>query len=253
MVGQFGSVFGAVTFPVPALRPGLERIFRVATDRGWDLDFHADETGDPSVNTLATIAETALRHKFEGRILVGHCCSLTVMPAAERDRTIDLVARAGLSIVSLPLCNIYLQDRGEGDFSGQSTPRWRGVTAVKELARAGVPVIIASDNTRDPFYAYGDLDMAEVWREGTRILQLDHPFGSWAESVARTPAAILRRERLGVLRAGGGADFILFGARSLSEWMSRPQTDRTVVRGGRPVSTEVPAYARLDHLRGLKP
>lgn len=253
MVGQFGTVFGAVTFPIPALQPGLDRIFRVAADRGWDLDFHADETGDPSVNTLATIAETALRHKFEGRILVGHCCSLAVMPQPERERTIDLVARAGLSIVSLPMCNMYLQDRGEGDRSGRSTPRWRGVTAFKELAGAGVPVVIASDNTRDPFYAYGDLDMAEVWREGTRILQLDHPFGSWAACVARTPATILRRERFGLLRAGGTADFILFGARSLSEWMSRPQKDRAVIRAGRPVSTEVPAYARLDHLRGLKP
>ena len=253
MVGQFGTVFGAVTFPIPALQPGLDRIFRIAGDRGWDLDFHADETGDPSVNTLATIAETALRHKFEGRILVGHCCSLAVMPDAERERTIDVVARAGLAIVSLPLCNMYLQDRGEGDRSGHATPRWRGVTALKELARAGVPVVIASDNTRDPFYAYGDLDMAEVWREGTRILQLDHPFGPWAESVSRTPASILRRERFGVLRAGGTADFILFGARSLSEWMSRPMTDRTVVRAGRPIAADVPAYARLDHLRGLKP
>ncbi len=253
MVGQFGTVFGAVTFPIPALQPGLDRIFRLAGDRGWDLDFHADETGDPSFNTLATIAETALRHKFEGRILVGHCCSLAVMPEADRQRTIDVVARAGLSIVSLPLCNMYLQDRGEGDRSGLSTPRWRGVTALKELARGGVPVVIASDNTRDPFYAYGDLDMSEVWREGTRILQLDHPFGAWAESVARTPAAILRRESFGVLRAGGPADFILFGARSLSEWMSRPQTDRTVVRAGRPIAAEAPAYARLDHLRGLKP
>ena len=61
------------------------------------------------------------------------------------------------------------------------------------------------------------------------------------------------RERFGVLRSGGPADFILFGARSLSEWMSRPQTDRTVVRAGRPIAAEAPGYARLDHLRRLKP
>ena len=34
--------------------------------------------------------------------------------------------------------------------------------------------MVASDNTRDPFYAYGDLDMIEVFREATRILHFDH-------------------------------------------------------------------------------
>jgi cytosine deaminase len=54
------------------------------------------------------------------------------------------------------------------------TPRWRGVTLVHEMKARGIPVAFASDNTRDPFYAYGDLDMVEVMREATRIAHLDH-------------------------------------------------------------------------------
>jgi hypothetical protein len=38
----------------------------------------------------------------------------------------------------------------------------------------GIRVSFASDNTRDPFYAYGDMDMLEVMREATRIGHLDH-------------------------------------------------------------------------------
>ena len=49
--------------------------------------------------------------------------------------------------------------------------------------------MIASDNTRDPFYPYGDLDMMEVWREGVRILHLDYP-------VRRLGATWSRRRRL---------------------------------------------------------
>ena len=49
--------------------------------------------------------------------------------------------------------------------------------------------MIASDNVRDPFYAYGDLDMLEVWREGVRILHLDYPFADWAPVVARRARA----------------------------------------------------------------
>ena len=75
-------------------------------------------------------------------------------------RIIAKVKEAGIAVVSLPMCNMYLQDRAPG-----RTPRWRGVTPLHELKAAGVPVMIASDNTRDPFYAYGDLDLIEVLRE----------------------------------------------------------------------------------------
>ena len=247
MVGEFGCILGAVTYPGAVLRPALDRLFRLAADKGWDLDFHADETGDPSVNTLAVIAETALAHRFEGKILAGHCCSLAVLPEDERRRTVDLVARAGMAVVSLPMCNLYLQAREEG------TPRWRGTTAFGELAEAGVPVMIASDNTRDSFYAHGDLDMAEVWREGTRILHLDHPFGDWAATIAATPAEIMRRPERGRIGAGAPADLILFTARTMTEWLARPQGDRTVVRHGRPITAVPPSYAELDHLEGLRP
>ena len=34
-----------------------------------------------------------------------------------------------------------------------------------ELKAAGIPVAVASDNIRDQFYAYGDLDMLEVFNQ----------------------------------------------------------------------------------------
>ena len=133
---------------------------QLAADRGLDADFHADETLDPSVNTLAQIAAAALETGFQGRIVAGHCCSLSTMPEGDALRTLDLVARAGIAIVSLPMCNLYLQDR-----VAHRTPRWRGITMVHEMKARGINVSFASDNTRDPFYAYGDMDMVEVLRE----------------------------------------------------------------------------------------
>ena len=55
-----------------------------------------------------------------------------------------------------------VQDR---DQRGERTPRWRGVTLLHELRSHAIPVAIASDNTRDQFYAYGDLDMLEVFNQ----------------------------------------------------------------------------------------
>lgn len=36
--------------------------------------------------------------------------------------------------------------------------------------QAGIPVAISSDNVRDQFYAYGDLDMLEVFTQASRWL-----------------------------------------------------------------------------------
>ena len=153
------------------------------------------------------------------------------------------VAEAGISVVSLPMCNLYLQDRHAG-----RTPRWRGVTLLHELAALGVPVAVASDNTRDPFYAYGDLDMLEVFREAVRIVHLDHPIAESPRTVARAPAEIMRRAASGVIAEGGPADLVLFRARTWTELLARPQSDRTVLRAGKPIDRTLPDYRELDDL-----
>jgi cytosine deaminase len=241
------GILGAVTYTIPRLREGLARLFALAERKGWELDFHVDESADPAARSLKVVADTAIERRFPRRILVGHCCSLARQDEDERARTIDAVARAGLSVVSLPMCNMFLQDR-----EGGRTPRWRGVTALHELKAAGVNVMIASDNTRDPFYAYGDLDMMETWREGTRILHLDYPFADWAPAVSASPGKAMGLD-LGVLRQGERADMILTRARDFPELLARPQSDRIVVRGGEASNAAPPDYAELDALEGLAP
>ena len=60
----------------------------------------------PVVKELA-----ALRHKFTGKILAGHCCSLAQAGDADHARVIERVGEAGIAVVALPMCNMYLQDR----------------------------------------------------------------------------------------------------------------------------------------------
>jgi cytosine deaminase len=230
---------------IPELDRALERIFRLAMENGLDLDFHVDESEDPAARSLRHIADTALRLGFSGRINVGHCCSLALQPAAEADETLSRVAEAGITVVSLPMCNLYLQDRHAG-----RTPRWRGVTLLHEMRARGIPVAVSSDNTRDPFYAYGDLDVLEVFREAVRVLHFDHPFGDWPTVVTRSPAAILGRPDRGVIAAGAPADLVLFSARTWTELLSRPQSDRTVIRSGKAIDRRLPDYRELDALLG---
>ncbi len=245
-VAAANGVLGTVTYMLPDLDELLDRMFRTASQLGLDLDFHADETADTSAVSLRRIAEAALRHRFEGKILVGHCCALSRQATREVKITLDKAAQAGLAVVSLPMCNLYLQDRRDGS----STPRWRGVTLLHEMKARGIPVAVASDNTRDPFHAYGDLDMLEVYRMATRIMHFDHPVADWPRAVTATPAEVMRAHGAGVLSVGSGADLVIFKGRSWTELLSRPESDRMVVRAGSAIERTLPDYAELDELMG---
>jgi len=238
------GVLGVVTYMVPDLEELLDKVFAQAIKHGLDLDFHADETDDVAAISLKKIAEASLWNGFEGNILVGHCCSLARQPDLDVLDTLDKVAKTGMAVVSLPMCNLYLQDRRNNG----TTPRWRGVTLLHEMKARGIKVAVASDNTRDPFYAYGDLDMLEVYRMATRILHFDHPVGDWPRAVATTPAEVMRLDGAGILASGGSADFIVFKGRSWTELLSRPESDRIVVRAGRAIERQLPDYAELDEL-----
>jgi len=241
-VAAAGGVLGAVAYMSPEIDTLLDRLFERAAERSLDVDFHCDESGDVGARALGRIARAMLRRRFQGRVVCGHCCSLAVQPADVVAETLDLVAQAGISVVSLPMCNLYLQDRVPG-----RTPRWRGVTLLHELAARRVAVAVASDNTRDAFYGFGDHDMLEVFREAARVCHLDRPYGDWPRAVTTTPAGLMGL-------AGGGigpglpADLVLFEGRTWSELLSRPQANRVVLRGGRAIERRLPDYRELDDL-----
>jgi len=243
LVADSGGILGCVTWMVPDLDAVLERIFALAAERGLDLDFHVDESLDPGARSLRHIAEAALRQRFAGKILCGHCCSLSVQLPEDASATLELVREAGIAVVGLPMCNLYLQDRAPG-----RTPRRRGVTLLHEMAARGIAVALASDNCRDPFYGYGDHDVLEVFREAVRIAHLDRPVGSWPAAVTRTPAEIMRVAERGRIAPGVPADLVLFRDRGWSELLSRPQAGRIVLRAGRPIDTALPDYRELDGL-----
>ncbi|CAK12020.1 cytosine deaminase [Rhizobium johnstonii] len=244
-IRQTGGLLGGVTRMGPELVWQLDMLFRTAAEHGLDIDLHVDETDDRGAETLKAIAEAVLRNGFEGKVTAGHCCSLARQDEDTAARTVELVAKAGIAVIALPMCNMYLQDRYPG-----RTPRWRGVTLFKELVAAGVATAVASDNTRDPFYAYGDLDPVEVFREAVRILHLDHPLDTAARVVTTSPAAIVGRPDKGRIAAGDPADLVLFSARRWSEFLSRPQSDRVVLRRGKVIDRSLPDYRELDSVVG---
>ena len=122
---------------------------------------------------------------------------------------------------------------------------WR--TLLHELKQQGVSVAIASDNCRDPFFAFGDHDALEVFNLSVRIAHLDHPYSDWANAITLTPADLMGLDQAGI-GVGLPADLVLFKARSYGELLSRSQHDRIVLRDGKSIDTTLPDYAELDDL-----
>ena len=238
-----GGVLGGAMASHPLMGEAIGRTLDIAAEYGLDVDLHLDETQDPASGGLRLLAEAVLARKFKGNVIAGHCCSLSRQDGDAARQTVARVAEAGINVVSLPMCNLYLQDRGDGSV----TPRYRGLTLIRELLAAGVNISVAPDNTRDPFYAYGDLDCLEVLRETVRIGHLDHPLDIAPTLVTRNPARAMGIDA-GMIAPGRSADLVILRGRGWSEVLSRPEGRRTVLRSGKPIDTELPDYRELDDL-----
>lgn len=245
-VAASGSILGGVAYFNPNIDRQLDRVFTLASERELAIDLHVDESLQPEDVSLRRIAQAKVRHDFAAPVVCGHCCSLSVQAESAIEETIHWVKQANIGIVSLPMCNLYLQGRRP-----HQTPRYRGVTLLHELKAAGIPVALASDNCRDAFYAYGDLDGLEVLTQSTRIAHLDRPISDWPRTVTWTPANLMGLTDAGRIGIGQLADLVIFKARSFNELFSRPQSDRLVIRQGRAIDTTLPDYSELDALLGI--
>ena len=205
---------------VPAFHadPGrsLEATIDLAASLGVDADLHLDETVDPTAFQLEHLADVTLARGLEGRVTASHCCALALVDPRTAQRTVEKVAAAGITVIALPALNLYLEDRGE------STPRLRGLTLVRELVAAGVPVRFGSDNVGDVFYPYGDADPLEAAWLGALTAHVD-------DEDVLLAAVCDGRTRI---EEGAPADLVLLDASSVRDALARRPRGRIVVRAG---------------------
>jgi cytosine deaminase len=134
----------------------IDALFALAAAFNVPLDLHVDESDDPADFTLPAVIDATRRYRYQGRVTVDHLCSLAAVPQAEAERAINGLAAEGISVITLPSTNLYLQGRGD-----QGVVR-RGLTRVKEMLTAGVRVAAGADNFRDPFNPFGNANPVET-------------------------------------------------------------------------------------------
>lgn len=211
----------------------LRHLFEAAQQHGLNVDLHVDEELNPAASGLATTAALLQAMHFEGHVVCGHTCALAAQETSTALATLDAVAAAPITLVTLPITNLLLQDATTG-----RTPRLRGITLVKEARERGIPVLVASDNVQDPFCPVGSFDPLEALTAGVTAAQLDAPFDRWSEALCRSDW--LRRGPAKLpLQSGDSADLLVFTAADAWGFPSRTQP-RVVLRGGHVTSGQVP-------------
>jgi cytosine/creatinine deaminase len=210
----------------------LKLLFDSAERSGLPLDMHIDEHLDPGRAMFSEIAKMTRAYGMAGRVVAGHSSALSAMAPDEAQRTIDELGEAGVGIVTLPAANLFLQGRD----AGRLPPR--GLTRVKELLAAGIPVAAASDNIQDPFVPTGSGDLLEI----ARWTLLAGHFGlgdlrQVFEMVSTVPAQMIGLGADWGIRPGARADLLITRADTIDDLVAEGALERTVMVEGRVVSS----------------
>ena len=224
----------------PHLEPdgvgSIDVALRAAVQTGTRVDLHVDETLDASMLTLRDLAHRVIDTGFEPSVTASHCVSLGMQTPETQQKIAKLVADAGISIVTLPQTNLFLQGRGH------ATGKPRGLTAIEPLIDAGVLVAAGADNVQDPFNLVGRSDPLET---ASLLVMAAHVLPDDAYELVSNNV----RRTLGLapvtFEPGSPADFVAIDAPSIRGAIADAPADRVVVHAGRVVARS--STSRLIH------
>ena len=217
-----GKVVGAAPYTDTNPKGQMDRVFEMAREFDIDVDMHLDFGPSADDLDLLYVCELTDKHKYGGRVAIGHVTKLSAAPPEQFERAARRMADAGVALTVLPSTDLYLM--------GRHMPHtvMRGVTAAHKLLHAGVNCSLSTNNVLNPFTPFGDCSLirmanlyANICQVGARsgyprMLQHDHqPLGCLA-----APSQLRHRGR--PVRRSGGAR--LHGARSRGRRARRPRS-----------------------------
>jgi cytosine deaminase len=198
----------------------LDVVFGIAERRGVGIDIHLHDGGPVGLAELADIARRTSALGLGGRVAVSHAYALGQVPEATARRTADLLAAAGVAIMT-------------------NAPGDRAFPPVALLRAAGVTVFTGSDNIRDAWWPYGDADMLErAMLIGYRCgFYTDDELAGALDLATGSAARALGLAAYGV-RPGAPADFVAVAARHVPEAVVARPPGRAVYKAGRLVARD---------------
>jgi cytosine deaminase len=141
------DVVGAISYSDVDALEHLSLAADLANRFGAPLDVHADFGIAPESSALPALCDVTHRFGLEGRVAAGHCTTLATMGAAERALVTERLSGAGVTVISLPRTDLFLD----------------GVVApLDELRRAGIRCHVGTNNVRNAFTPVGRPSLPSV-------------------------------------------------------------------------------------------
>ena len=150
------DVVGGIPYNDTDAKEHLDIVFEIAKKYDKDIDLHQDFFDDAEKQTIEMVAQKTIDEGYVGRVSVGHLTSLGAVPSDKLKPIIELMAKAEINVMALPMTDLHLGGRHD-DFNVR-----RAVTPIRKLRDGGVNVVLATNNIRNPFTPYGNGDLLQV-------------------------------------------------------------------------------------------
>ncbi|MSP77443.1 MAG: metal-dependent hydrolase [Rhodospirillaceae bacterium] len=198
----------------------LDPLFAIARKRDVGIDIHLHDGGEGGIAQQVAIAERTAASGLKGRVAISHAFALGSVPTEMAARTADILANAGVAIMS------------HGPGAAPMPP-------IKLLREHGVEVFGGSDNIRDAWSPFGNGDMLErAMLIGYRAnFRHDDELAIAFDMVTAAAARVLGIAPYGVA-VGAPADFVVVEAGSVAEAVATRPRRQLVIKAGRVIARD---------------
>ncbi|MCL4459431.1 MAG: amidohydrolase family protein [Chloroflexi bacterium] len=236
------AVGGGPSFDTGSFQEHLDAVFALAEQFDCDIDLHTDLSVPPGCPPekweLAYVVQRTRQIGWQNRVTVAHMRAVSILPADQVKRVIDILLEAGIFLTVAPGAELNTAKA----WSVPPAREIKGVmTDLEALILGGVNVSYTTGHVRDPFNPYGNADMlleamvltcarnlGEPVIAGTHVLKLG----------TENPARAIRLSPGYSVEPGCQADLLVIDAEDPSLAVRHVADRLLVMKAGRVVAQE---------------
>lgn len=133
----------------------LDILMQTALSQNKMVHVHVDQFNSKDEKETELLADKTMEHGMQGKVVAIHSISITAHDYEYRQMLYKKMAKAKMMVIACPFAWIDSPRREENG------PTRNALTPVDELAEAGIPVAIGTDNISDYMLPFSDGNMWE--------------------------------------------------------------------------------------------
>ncbi|WP_317966772.1 amidohydrolase family protein [Sporosarcina oncorhynchi] len=191
----------------------LKRIVDMAIKYDVMIDIHCDENDDPNSRFLEVLNALVMEKDYGEYTTASHTTSFGSVENSYANKMLGLFKESQINFIACPTENAHLQGRGD------SYPKRRGLTRVKELLANGNNVAFAQDSIADYWYPLGNGNMMNILDNGIHLAHYTHidEINKALDLITYNGANVMRVNDEYGIEVGKPANFIVLDAQDAYE------------------------------------